>query len=189
MDKTLVYERTLELFASQGIKKTTIEEIADSCGVTRMTIYRTCGNKDEIAAAAVSFITTTYSAAITDLCQHRDKSVEEMLKGFSQAFSSLSQYHSRGLLEEMRKLYPQVYAKLQKDMKAAGTRFFSALFDKAETEYSLNIALPRPVIRTYIETVITNLPENQVLQSCGIPAEELSEKLSKALLFGLFTSK
>ena len=45
---------TLELIALQGVKKTTMDEVAEGAGVTRATVYRHFDDKKSLIRAAIT---------------------------------------------------------------------------------------------------------------------------------------
>ena len=57
-DKRLheILERALDVFASEGYEDTTFQKIADSCGVTRTTVYVYFDNKKDIFVGSLKQI-------------------------------------------------------------------------------------------------------------------------------------
>lgn len=51
---TELLDAALELFATLGIKKTTIEDVARKAGVDRVTVYRRLGSKNDVVSAVVA---------------------------------------------------------------------------------------------------------------------------------------
>lgn len=56
----------LELFTTQGFDRTTVDEIADACGVSQRTFFRYFANKEEVALAVQQTVEARFVAALRE---------------------------------------------------------------------------------------------------------------------------
>ena len=105
--KSRILEAARQYFFENGFSKTTMEEFAQSMGMSKKTIYKFFPSKDDI----IREITREKLQHVHHGCKHcqQDKSVD-----FMQRIKNVTGFISA----EMRSLKPQFYSDLQKTMPA-----------------------------------------------------------------------
>ncbi|MBI2428191.1 MAG: TetR/AcrR family transcriptional regulator [Ignavibacteriales bacterium] len=105
--RSRILEAASQYFFENGFSKTTMEEFAQSMGMSKKTIYKFFPSKDDI----IKEITREKLQHVHHGCLHcqQDKSID-----FMQRIKNVTGFIS----SEMRKLKPQFYSDLQKTMPA-----------------------------------------------------------------------
>ena len=74
-----ILERSLDVFASEGYEDTTFQKIADSCGITRTTLYIYFDNKKEIFVGSLKQILIAMELDLNTIIQDETLSAHDAL--------------------------------------------------------------------------------------------------------------
>lgn len=126
--KSRILEAAKEQFFSTGFSKTTMEEFAQSMGMSKKTIYKFFPGKEEI----VKEITREKLKAIHHRCEHfrNDHSME-----FIERIKSTISY----LTSEMQQMKPQFYLDIQRTMPELWKEVDSFRNEKVMNDFALMV--------------------------------------------------
>lgn len=162
-----------ELFAAQGIKKTSMDEIAQHAGLTRITIYRYYTDKKALVRATFLQAEQVFEQARRDLDQHPDRSMKDHLDQIARALATLPPGNPAARTDELRRLYPDIYAEhQQRRLEIEGDLFRRLLIQAGETG-QLRAGINLDLARIIFWEVLKNLFENPELQALGLSDSEL----------------
>ena len=122
-----VKRAALELFAAHGVEKVSMDEIAARANVSKMTIYKYFGGKEELHAEVVRFFIDQTLGAIEDVL-NSDMDFLEKLKFIlltqvqSPQIASISDYAR--ILESDTQTAQDIGERLEHRVKALSVRFF-----------------------------------------------------------------
>lgn len=178
-----------ELFMTQGIKKTSLDEIALRAGVTRVTVYRYYADKRDLVRAAFLHSERIFERARDDLEQHPGRSFEESLDRLGRDLAALPPGNPAARAEELRRLYPDLYAEYQQVRLSVEGELFDRLLKLAEQRGQLRPEVNRVVAHAICAEILENLFENPRLQVLGLSDADLYTAVKDILLYGIAKQK
>jgi AcrR family transcriptional regulator len=177
-----IQQAALDLFLQQGIRKTSIDDVADRAGVTRVTVYRHFGDREELVGAAFRQVNEAFDRIREALNEEED--LDAYLARMAIELSSVPLGFMSGLAE-LETLHPEIYADLRKGRRQMLRAIFDDLYGRARREGRLRPGLDKDVIEALFWEVVMTLPESSVLTSRGLTPGEIYATLSGLLLYGL----
>lgn len=100
-----VLDAALDRFATFGIRRTTMDDIAEAASIGRATVYRRFGGRDEIVRAVVLRELARFIAEVDAVVQAIDDPVERFTEGF---VAMLRAARTNDLLRRMLDVEPQL---------------------------------------------------------------------------------
>jgi len=180
-----ILEAALELLMTQGLKKTSLDEVAHRAGVTRVTVYRYYPDKKQLVEAALMRIPLILQAAQASLASQQPANVETVLDQISAQFAAMPAGNFPGLLDELQRVYPDIWQQVHNARLQAIAWIFGHLFTLAEEQGRLRPGLNHAVVRAYFTSAVVNVLENPALVAQGLPADEIFRNVKNIFLFGI----
>jgi AcrR family transcriptional regulator len=175
----------LTLFFEQGIKKTSLAEIAYRAGVTRVTVYRYFEDKRELARQTFLRIEHVFQESLTELQKNPEAGLETCLQEIGKRLSALPTGDISACFEELKRLYPDVYTSVQETRRAALNGIFDHLFTLADRQGLLRPGLNKQLVQAVFWELVINFFDNPRLESFGLSNDELYHSVSQILLYGI----
>jgi AcrR family transcriptional regulator len=173
----------------QGIKKTSLEEVAHSAGLTRITVYRYFQDKKELVTAALMSIPTLLETVQADLQKTPGVDLETILERVVTGITNLPEGDLPALLDELRRVYPDVWESFHQRRVTAMEAIFEAFFNQAGQRGVLRQDLNRQVIKTFFVTSVVQVLENPALTDLGLSAKEIFTTVKEIFLYGILQEK
>ena len=108
-----IISAALDLFLEFGIKKTSLEDVAARCGLTRATVYRYYRDKRELVRASFMHMVDIVGNALNDLDKHSQYTTRKSAEYIRQAVASLPKGDLPSRLNELKILYPDIFEEYQ----------------------------------------------------------------------------
>jgi AcrR family transcriptional regulator len=175
----------LELFMAQGVKGTSLEGVAHSVGVSRVTIYRYFADKRALVEAALMRVPAMIDGVKEQLIRGGMIDAGQGLDALAAGFASLPSGDVPRLLEEVARVYPDVGQAFHARRLAAIQGVFDLLFARLTAQGALRPGLNRAVIEAYFLTAVVNVLEDPGLVHRGLPAAEIFATVKSIFLFGI----
>ncbi len=184
-EKILV--NALELFFAQGIKRTSINEVAYAAGVTRVTVYRHFANKQDLVREAFLRIEQSFVDSLTEVQngQYADD-ISELLGQIGLRLAALPSGDLPKVLDELRRLYPEEYHAFQEIRTKALNGIFNHVFTVAKRQSLLRPGVNRKVVEAMFWQMILNIFDNPQPQLAGLSNVNLYYAVKDILLYGIF---
>lgn len=177
-----IQQAALDLFLQLGIRKTSVDDIADRAGVTRVTVYRHFADREELIEAAFRLVNEALDRIREALTE--EDGLDGFLARMATELTSVPSGFMSGLAE-LETLHPGINA----DLRRARVELLRAIFDqmylRAEREDRLRPGLDKEVVEALFWEVVMTLPESPRLASLGLSTDEIYATLSTLLLHGL----
>ena len=177
-----ILQAALDLFLGQGIRKTSLDEVAERAGVTRVTVYRHFSDRQQLIAAAFLQVNAEFDRIRAALAEEPD--LDGYLARMSSELTSVPLGFMSGMAE-LETLHPEIHADLRRGRRRLLSAIFDALYGRAKKEGRLRSGLDKDVVEALFWEVVMTLPESSVLSSRGLAPVEIYETLSGLLLHGL----
>ncbi len=168
-----ILRAAFELFMTQGIKKTSMDEIAQHAGLTRITVYRHYADKEALVRAAFAYSEHNFEQARRDLDQYPDRSLDDHLEHLAHALAALPPGNPAARADELRRLYPDIYEEYQQQRLEIEGDLFDRLLTLAGQTQQLRPGLNLDLVRIVFWEMLENLFENPRLQGLGLSDAEL----------------
>jgi AcrR family transcriptional regulator len=184
-----IIHSALTLFSEQGIKKTSVAEVAQYAGLTRITVYRYFEDKEALVFEAFLQVEQIFRDGLEELEQNPRADWETVLSQIGEDLSALPAGDVFARFDEMKRLYPDTYQAIQEVRAAALTGLFEHLFTMAERQDILRPDLNRPVVQALFWELVINIFDKPSLRSFGLSNAELYQEVTNIFLYGIFDSQ
>ena len=178
----------LALFAEHGIARTSLDEVAYQAGLTRVTVYRYFADKKDLVHKTFLRVERVFQDALDELAQSPDPEQiewEAAMTRIGQGLSILPRTDVFARTEELKRLYPDVYAAVQDVRAETLNRMFDRFFALAERQDLLRPGINRPIVQHLYWVLMLNIFESPQLRSFGLTDAELYRLMTDILLHGV----
>jgi AcrR family transcriptional regulator len=107
-----ILEKSKELFLNLGFKSVTMDEIANSLGVSKKTIYKYFKNKTDLVDAVTDFMFDTICCGVDKVCARKMNPIDELFHIKKVVLEYLNDEKSSPIYQ-LQKYYPKTYASLK----------------------------------------------------------------------------
>jgi AcrR family transcriptional regulator len=177
-----ILQAALDLFLRQGIRKTSIDDVADRAGVARVTVYRHFSDRQQLIGAAFLQVNAAFDRIREALEEEQD--LDGYLARMAAELTSVPLGFMSGMAE-LETLHPNIHADLRRGRRQLLRAIFDQLYARAKSEGRLRAGLDKDVVEALFWEVVMTLPESSVLSSRGLSPAEIYGTLSGLLLHGL----
>lgn len=175
----------LQLFLAQGIKKTSVSDIADQAGVTRVTVYRYFGDKKSLVRAAFMRPITVFQQVRTAIAQEHGQNIEAYLDTIGMGLAALPQGDLPTRLDELKRLYPDIANEFHETRMDVVKNIFDRLFAVGREQGLLRKGLNQEIIEVVFLEATTNVLDNPRLVALNLSSAEIYNTVKSIFLYGI----
>jgi AcrR family transcriptional regulator len=176
-----------DLLVTRGVRRVSMDEVADAAGVTRMTVYRYYGDRESLVREAFLYLAESLEALIADLGGLAQPDVDAFLSRIGEVVSTLPA-GLQNAMGELEKAHPEVYAEVRERERRAIGALFELLYSGAEAQGRIRPGLKRPVVEVLFWQVVTGFFDYPTLQAQGLSPAEVFRTIVDVLLNGMLIS-
>jgi AcrR family transcriptional regulator len=180
-----IAKAALDLFLSQGIKKTSGDEIAFQAGVTRNTVYRHFGDKQQLVRAAFLYFVSILQGVHQSILDSQTEDIEVYLDIIAREFERFPRGDLPARLDELNHLYPELWHEFHDQRVATMSSIFDRLFALAVRQGVLRDGLNRQVIQAYFMTAVIHVMENPSLIALNLTSADIFSTVKTIFLHGI----
>ena len=173
-----------DLMVARGIRRVSMGEVADTAGVTRVTVYRHFGDRESLIRAAFLHLADSLDALVADLGEEPHPDVDAFLARIGELMTSLP-IGLQAAMADVQRAYPQVYAEVRDRERRAIAALFDHLYTGAEAQGRIRPGLRRPVVEILFWQVVTGLLDYPALLDEGLSPAEVYRTIVDVLLNGM----
>ena len=173
-----------DLLVARGVRRVSMDEVADAAGVTRMTVYRYFGDREALVRAAFLQLAEALEAVIADLGGEAQPDVDAFLERIGAVVMALPT-GLQAAMGDLEKAHPEAYAEVRGRERRAIGALFDLLYSGAEAQGRIRPGLKRPVVEMLFWEVVTGFFDYPDLQAQGVSPAEVFRTIVDVLLNGM----
>jgi AcrR family transcriptional regulator len=179
----------LKILLARGAQKMSLADVAFEAGVTRVTVYRYCGDKKGLIGLVFQRIVAVFRKAADGGESDSIESIDDRLKELGRELALLPKEHLLARFEEIRRLYPDVYDEFRAGQREAVDRLFYQVLAAATREQSLRKEINLDILRAVFWASAVGLIENPTLISSNVSLAEIFTTVSGVFRHGILKNK
>jgi AcrR family transcriptional regulator len=181
-----IIEAALHVFLAHGIKKTTIEDVAERCGLTRATVYRYFKDKKHLVRASIMHMVNVINEALASLDKHRDYDTEKSATLIKEAVNMLPKGDLPTRITELKQVYPEIFAEYQIARLASIREIYRRVFAAAKRE---GLIMPSETDWNLVQTILSEatlyVAESPLVLSHGMSVGQIYSAVLDIMLYGI----
>ena len=184
-----IHDTTLQLLMEHGIRKTSMDEVAERAAVTRVTIYRYFRDKRELVRAVFLRMAEGIEDVNLTFADGRPRDIGAYLDTLGAHFRTLPHDNLVTRHEELSRVYPEVWDEFQKRRKAAIHKTFGIMLEVADSQGLVRDNLHRRVVEAYFQAAVINVMEHPALVSLNLSLGEIYSTASSIFMHGILKDR
>lgn len=184
--KDRIIARADELFSQYGIKNVSMDELAQSLGISKRTIYENFKDKEDILLCTREVSERETKMVLEEIIQNSENVIEVFLKFFH--YKMQKPFPVSRYFQDIRKYYPRIFEQeqqLHRQMDALFPDFIRKGIEQGVIRPNLNVDV---VIFLLKETVIANAISWNI-QNPPFPFREIVSVMVLNFMRGISTPK
>ena len=114
-----IIERASEMFVANGIKSVRVDDIAQSLGMSKRTLYEMFGDKEELLYLCMSYFLEKQRAGVNLVAKDSSATIlEVVLQGFLKMMQYTEVNHR--IMNNLQRFYPKVFERIRKESGDVG---------------------------------------------------------------------
>jgi AcrR family transcriptional regulator len=187
--KDRILNKTYELFTKFGFHKVTMQEIADSMGMSKKTLYKFFEGKEQIIREIIE-------NKKCDIDNYLEKLWANENLDFVEKISSMMNFirtqlpNMRGpLFEDLKKNLPEIWMEINESRKKYIREKYSRLIREGIKKGSVRKDLDEEVVMLVYINAIHNILVPEILSELPLTAEQVFDTIVSTLFMGIFTDE
>ena len=183
-----ILEAARDLLATRGVKRTTMEDVADRAGISRVTVYRYFGDRVQLIRAATLQMAEALEAVAADMGSEASPDVEAYLARIGESVMELPP-GVMGAMADLQRVHPEVYAEVRDRERTAIRSLFDLLYSAAEAQGRIRPGLDRRVVEVLFWEIVTGFLDNPELSRQGLTPSQVFDTTAAVLLRGILIDR
>ncbi|KGX90764.1 hypothetical protein N781_06610 [Pontibacillus halophilus JSM 076056 = DSM 19796] len=180
--KQIILETAFTLFAENGVKKVSIQDIAKAAEVSQVTIYNYFGSKEQLLVEAIKHYYHTRIGEFVELVQATDLSFKEkMTYIFTSKQQQILQFDSEFVVSLMTD-QEQVKQFIDEFTQREVMPLFLQLIEQGKEERFIHPSMSNEAVLTYIQLITNGVRD---MYHHGTPSPKLIDEMMHFFFYGL----
>ncbi len=187
--KERILTKAYELFTKFGFSKVTMQEIADSMGMSKKTLYKFFEGKEQIIREIIE-------TKKCDIDNYLEKLWADENLDFVEKITSMMNFirtqlpNMRGpLFEDLKKNIPEIWTEINESRKRYIREKYSRLIREGIKKGSVRKDLDEEVVMLVYINAIHNILVPEILSELPLSAEQVFDNIVSTLFVGMFTDE
>jgi AcrR family transcriptional regulator len=182
--KESILNAALELFARQGFKKVTIQDVAKKADVSPVSIYNHCGSKEGLIQQSLIFLVTRMMEKYKDIVYGEGTFAEKLESLVFDKLSIAGEFQGE-LGMQMFSENSEYMKFLNEALMEDAMKLAIDLFDEGRRQGYIGKTVSNETIMLYLQILRTGITSNIHLFSNGESYARITEELNQLFLYGL----
>ncbi|MDH5371709.1 MAG: TetR/AcrR family transcriptional regulator [Acidimicrobiia bacterium] len=185
--KDRILQAAIQLFVDLGIRRVSMDDVADRSGVSRVTLYRYFADREALVRAAFLAPIEALEQLQGELVADDDPTVEGVLGAIGERIAEQPAIDLPVHRDELEKLYPVLAAEYAGRRDEVAHRLISWIFGIAERSGRLRAGVRKDLVEGVVWDLLVNPHSIPAVRESGIQARELYAALIDVLLYGMLS--
>ncbi len=187
--KDRILKQSYELFNKFGFHKVTMQEIANSMGMSKKTLYKFFEGKEQIIREIIENKKCDIDNYLENLWADENLDFVEKISSMMN-FIRTQLPNMRGpLFEDLKKNIPEIYNEITESRKKYIREKYSRLIREGIKKGSVRKDLDEEVVMLVYINAIHNILVPEVLSELPLTAEQVFDTIVTTLFLGIFTDE
>ncbi len=173
-----------DLLVARGLRRVSMDDVADAAGVTRMTVYRHFRDRETLVKEAFLYLAESLEALVADLGPEAPPDVDAVLQRIGEIVGVIPA-GAQAAMAELERAHPEVHAEVRGRERRVIGALFDRLYSGAEAQGRIRPGLKRPVVEVLFWQVVTGFYDYPTLQAQGLAPAEVFRTIVAVLLNGM----
>ena len=186
-----IVEHVAQMIISLGVKSVRMDDVANSLGMSKRTLYELFGDKDELLSQSIIYMMERRCKSISEQVGDCDNMLEVLMKSIK-IFTNSGQMSDmeKRLTANLKKFYPAVYEKVQRTHSEWGVKGLQYALDRCLAEGYLDPYVDVELMaRLFFTSTGVLMSGDEVILPEGVSREEAFGAMVVNFLRGLSTVK
>ena len=186
-----IVDHVSQMILSLGVKSVRMDDVANSLGMSKRTLYELFGDKEELLSQSVVHMMERRCKNISEQVRDCDNMLEVLMKSIK-IFTNSGQVSDmeKRLTANLKKFYPAVYEKVQRVHSEWGVQGLQYALDRCLAEGYLDPSVDVELMaRLFFTSTGVLMSDNDVILPEGVSREEAFGAMVVNFLRGLSTVK
>jgi len=179
-----ILNSAINLFIQNGVRKTTMDELAEKANVSKVTIYKYFGNKENIYYETGAWIMEEYLKKLSDIAKF-PTSVEASMKAVITVMSDFIVSDKLGLCFELADLNEKLSGKLEK-FNHEYRQLILKLIEEGKAKRIIKSSIDSNYIFSYIDMGISYFRHNAEYREAMLTDEAFKQGYMAFMLSHIF---
>jgi AcrR family transcriptional regulator len=175
----------IKTLLKQGMKRTSLADVAYEAGVTRVTIYRYFGDKHGLVEAVCRNLADIFQRAAKGNPGDSTQDIDVRLGRLGEELGGLPPGNLLALFDEIRRFYPPIYEEFRAARDSALDQLFEQALAVASQERAIREGVNLQVVKGMFRALIMGLLESPAMIAANVPYAEICETVTTVLRHGV----
>jgi AcrR family transcriptional regulator len=187
--KYRIMEMAQGLFFRFGFSKVTMDEVADTLGMSKKTLYRFFPGKEELLTEITHAHLEQCENEVKAICRNADMDPLEKLKRYLAYVTSIFAKMSDDLLHDLRRHVPEIWQMVEDQREKCIHVHFASLIKEGRSKGLFRKDVDEKLFILIYSHVLRDILNPQVLSGLPFKPNQVFDTVVKVLFEGLLTDK
>jgi AcrR family transcriptional regulator len=175
----------IKILLKQGMKRSSLADVAHEAGVTRVTIYRYYDDKQGLIDAVCRRLADIFRRAAQGNPDDSIVDIDVRLQRLAEELSGLPPGNLLALFDEIRRVYPRSYEEFRTARDSALDQLFEQAIVVASRERVVREGVNLQVVKGMFRALMMGFFDSPALIAANVPYAEICETVTKVLRHGV----
>jgi AcrR family transcriptional regulator len=177
------------LFFRYGFSRVTMDEAAETLGMSKKTLYRHFPSKEELLEAATTTHIEECNGELKAICGRKDLSPLERLKLTMSYCNEIFSAMSEPLVHDLRRHAPEIWKRVEEQRQKTIATDFGALIKEGRQKGQFRKDVDERLFILIYSNVVRDILNPETLSSLPFKPSVVYDAICKTLFEGLLTDK